>query len=313
MNEHQTCTCPTAHGNDFPKVTDHYCVNFIPTGWRLEYTSLSQKDSERVLYLTGQCLRCGGQDLQCGVSIPNELAGDALLAYIYQEMTRYRPFERRYDDGTYSAGLSQRARWYMGQDDLTLNQRNAQFLLLFQEKDWGTVEEWINRCRVEEAYTTPHRDRKSTLLYAVLERARATGDLKEIEPILDYYLPNEEEPLSPKEDSYLTNYAFSAEAKVSFGCEGIFVDKQHPDPGLGEQGDDCGPNQLGKAQISHRHRRGEKTVPVVVRVLQPPLPGAKHTQKGRQEKHRGEQGVLAPQTVPGVAQHRKVSQIVEGP
>lgn len=224
MNEHQTCTCPTAHGNDFPKVTDHYCVNFIPTGWRLEYTSLSQKDSERVLYLTGQCLRCGGQDLQCGVSIPNELAGDALLAHIYQEMTRYRPFERRYDDGTYSAGLSQRARWYMGQDDLTLNQRNAQFLLLFQEKDWGTVEEWINRCRVEEAYTTPHRDRKSTLLYAVLERARATGDLKEIEPILDYYLPNEEEPLSPKEDSYLTNYAFSAEAKVSFGCEGIFVD-----------------------------------------------------------------------------------------
>lgn len=222
MNEHQTCTCPTAHGNDFPKVTDHYCVNFIPTGWRLEYTSLSQKDSERVLYLTGQCLRCGGQDLQCGVSIPNELAGDALLAHIYQEMTRYRPFERRYDDGTYSAGLSQRARWYMGQDDLTLNQRNAQFLLLFQEKDWGTVEEWINRCRVEEAYTTPHRDRKSTLLYAVLERARATGDLKEIEPILDYYLPNEEEPLSPKEDSYLTNYAFSAEAKVSFGCEGIF-------------------------------------------------------------------------------------------
>lgn len=224
MNEHQTCTCPTAHGNDFPKVTDHYCVNFIPTGWRLEYTSLSQKDSERVLYLTGQCLRCGGQDLQCGVSIPNELAGDALLAHIYQEMTRYRPFERRYDDGTYSAGLSQRARWYMGQDDLTLNQRNAQFLLLFQEKDWGTVEEWINRCRVEEAYTTPHRDRKSTLLYAVLERARATGDLKEIEPILDYYLPNEEEPLSPKEDSYLTNCAFSAEAKVSFGCEGIFVD-----------------------------------------------------------------------------------------
>lgn len=224
MNEHQTCTCPTAHGNDFPKVTDHYCVNFIPTGWRLEYTSLSQKDSERVLYLTGQCLRCGGQDLQCGVSIPNELAGDALLAHIYQEMTRYRPFERRYDDGTYSAGLSQRARWYMGQDDLTLNQRNAQFLLLFQEKDWGTVEEWINRCRAEEPYTAPCRDRKSTLLYAVLERARATGDLKEIEPILDYYLPNEEEPLSPKEDSYLTNYAFSAEAKVSFGCEGIFVD-----------------------------------------------------------------------------------------
>ena len=60
------------------------------------------------------------------------------------------------------------------------------------------------------AYTAPRRDRKSTLLRAVLERARACGDLREIEPILDYYLPNAQEPLSSDLDSYLTNYQFSA-------------------------------------------------------------------------------------------------------
>lgn len=60
--------------------------------------------------------------------------------------------------------------------------------------------------------------------YAVLERARACGDLREIEPILDYYLPTEQEPMASDLDSYLTNYQFSAVANISYGCEGIFVD-----------------------------------------------------------------------------------------
>ena len=63
-----------------------------------------------------------------------------------------------------------------------------------------------------------------TLLYAVLDRARANGDLREIEPILDYYLPNKNEPLFPDKDSYLTNYAFSAVSTIDFGCEGIYVE-----------------------------------------------------------------------------------------
>lgn len=76
----------------------------------------------------------------------------------------------------------------------------------------------------ETRYTAPRRDRKSALLYAVLERARACGDLREIEPILDYYLPTEQEPMASDLDSYLTNYQFSAVANISYGCEGIFVD-----------------------------------------------------------------------------------------
>ena len=224
MNEHQACTCPASKSESSQIVTDHYGLNFIPTGWKLEYTSLDQHEPQRFLYMTGWCLRCGGRDLQSGVSIPGELSGDALLEHIYQEMEHYRPFEHRRSDGTYGSRLPGRAEWYMGQDDLTLGEKNAQFLKLFHEKDRRTVEDWISRSRAEEPYAASRRDRKSTLLYAVLDRARASGDLKEIEPILDYYLPNKNEPLSPEKDSYLTNYDFSAMPVMEPGCEGIYVD-----------------------------------------------------------------------------------------
>lgn len=214
MNEHRNCTCPASKSGSFQIATDHYSRNFIPTGWKLEYTSLEQHEPQRFLYMTGWCLRCGGQDLQSGISIPDELSGDALLERIYREMEHYRPFEHRRSDGTYNRSLLGRAAWYMEQDDLTLGEKNAQFLKLFHEEDQRAVEDWICRNRAEEPYTVPRRDRKSTLLYAVLDRARANGDLREIEPIWDYYLPNKNEPLSPDKDSYLTNYAFSAVSTI---------------------------------------------------------------------------------------------------
>lgn len=101
MNEHRNCTCPASKSGSFQIATDHYSRNFIPTGWKLEYTSLEQHEPQRFLYMTGWCLRCGGQDLQSGISIPDELSGDALLERIYREMEHYRPFEHRRSDGTY--------------------------------------------------------------------------------------------------------------------------------------------------------------------------------------------------------------------
>ena len=47
-------------------------------------------------------------------------------------------------------------------------------------------------------YTHPKRDRKSELFKAILNRARAAGDLADIDPILDYCLPNKEEPEPPE-------------------------------------------------------------------------------------------------------------------
>ena len=184
---------------------------------------MDQPEAARALYLTGLCLRCGGQ-LPKKFTVPGELAGDALLEQIYHQMESYRPFDFRFDSGAYRTSLSMRAHWYMEQDDLTLGAKNAQFLKLFHAEYQGVVEDWISRRHAQEPYTAPRRDRKSTLLRAVLERARACGDLREIEPILDYYLPNAQEPLSSDMDSYLTNYQFSAIANISYGCEGIFVD-----------------------------------------------------------------------------------------
>lgn len=75
-----------------------------------------------------------------------------------------------------------------------------------------------------EQYTKPERDRKSTLFWAILNRARAEGSLSDIEPILNYYLPNREEPAAPEQDTYLTNYRFDIVPSMTFGSnEGIFV------------------------------------------------------------------------------------------
>lgn len=74
-------------------------------------------------------------------------------------------------------------------------------------------------------YINPKRDLKSDLFRAILERARADGSMAEIEPILDYYLPNDGESLSAGQDGYLTNYEFNFVPIISFGgSEGIYVD-----------------------------------------------------------------------------------------
>ena len=76
-----------------------------------------------------------------------------------------------------------------------------------------------------EEYINPKRDWKSDLFRAILERARADGSLAEIEPILDYYLPNDGESLSSGKDGPLTNYEFNFVPVMSFGSsEGIYVD-----------------------------------------------------------------------------------------
>lgn len=74
-------------------------------------------------------------------------------------------------------------------------------------------------------YTHPKRDRKSELFEAILNRARAAGDLADIDPILDYCLPNKEEPEPPERDQYLTDYRFNILPILQFGsCEGIYLD-----------------------------------------------------------------------------------------
>lgn len=75
-----------------------------------------------------------------------------------------------------------------------------------------------------EVYIKPRRDRKSELFSAVLKRVQGNGGIADIEAILDYYLPNDNEPEFSERDSYITDYHFNFVPYIQFGCEGIYVD-----------------------------------------------------------------------------------------
>lgn len=223
MNEFCPCVCAFSRNNDHRILSIHYTNHFVPTGWVLQYASLHQEDTNRILYLTGCCLSCRDERIRSGVRIPPHYTGDALLEYIYQKMFQYRPFDLRFSDGTYRGALPARSHWYMEQDDLTRTLRNAQFLTLFRKEDQCYVGDWLNRCHSEDEYIAPHRDRLSTLFFSVLEQAKAAGELQEIAPIIHYCLPNKEKPIPSEDDYYLTNHSFSPEATLFHNSEGIIV------------------------------------------------------------------------------------------
>lgn len=164
--------------------------------------------------------------MRSGVSIPEELTGAALLEYIYTQMRQYRPYAVGCQEtGKYDSYYPERARWYQKQDDLNLVQFNEQFINIFRAEDQPAVWNWLASHHGQQEYTRPQRDRKSKLFRTMLERARASGSIAHIEPILDYYLPNHEEPASHYRDTYLTDYRFDISPQVTFGSsEGIYMD-----------------------------------------------------------------------------------------
>ena len=60
-----------------------------PTAWVLEYRTIACHEDGRILYITGKCDRCGGF-MRSGTSVPANLNGDELLAYIYRKLERFR-------------------------------------------------------------------------------------------------------------------------------------------------------------------------------------------------------------------------------
>ena len=205
--------------------SEHHAENFIPTGWALEYDTLNGKGQKRFLYIIGRCLHCR-KSARTGVSIPSELTGDALFEKVYEEQRRYRPFaEHHPQTGAYFGKLEMRLKWYQQQDDLPVERRNEQFVQLFHTEDQEAARLWVSQHHAAEEYTRPQRDRTSTLFYATLAQARADGCMAEIDPILDYILPNEHEPEEAEHDTFLTDYRFNVVPAVQYGgSEGIFVD-----------------------------------------------------------------------------------------
>lgn len=213
--------------DSFVTLIDHYCQNFLPHSWSLQYRNFDQPDTQRCLELFGRCLRCGGL-AKAGVSICPELTGNAFLEEVYYQMRHYRPFNGRCEaTGSYVGCLSGRCLWYQQQDDLLLPERNAQFAALFMDEDQEAVKAWLSAHYAEEPYTKPRRDRKSSLFRAILERVKMDERWEVIKAILDYRLPNEHESAYSDSDTYLTCYEFDIVPRMTFGgSEGIYISVQ---------------------------------------------------------------------------------------
>ena len=139
------CACEGHNAADWTAVADFYAKHFIPEKWMFEYRMLACHEDDRILYIVGMCNHCGGF-MRSGISVPTNIKGDELLAYVYREMTSYRPYDcHDADTDIYRGCVSQRAKWYQRQDDLTLEERNQQFQRLFSPVDQPTVVGWLAR------------------------------------------------------------------------------------------------------------------------------------------------------------------------
>lgn len=126
----QWCECNGHRSRDFRKLTDFYCERFLPTGWQLQYTTLTKPEENRVLYIVGKCSRCGGF-MRTGVNITGRYTHDALLRDICHAMLNHRPYAGKDVYGLYRGGVPQRLEWYWRQDQTTKEQRIGQFAALF--------------------------------------------------------------------------------------------------------------------------------------------------------------------------------------
>ncbi len=140
------CCCPGEYANDFSVVGSHYANNFIPDGRYLLYGSLSEEESGRIYYLTGKCLRCGGQ-MRSGSSVAANITGDRLLSYIYREYERFTP-HALYQHGSFATFLPERGAWYLEQKQLREDVKEEQFVAMFHAEDQNTVRTWWRERRV---------------------------------------------------------------------------------------------------------------------------------------------------------------------
>lgn len=164
------CECPEHRSHDFRKLTDFYCHNFIPAGWKLQYTTLTEREDGRVLYITGKCRECGGF-MRTGVSIAGNYTRDNLLRNICHAMLNYRPYAGKGVYGLYQGGVSQRLEWYWRQDQLLTTELIEQFVALFHEKDQLAARRWAKENMPENI----PRETSTEFFNAVIKLVQSNG------------------------------------------------------------------------------------------------------------------------------------------
>lgn len=200
------------------KLDNFYNEHFIPRGWKLSYTKLSEGVC---LYLTGYCRDCYG-NLEERILLTDSLSGDDLLSAVFDAMWTAHPYDKKIDNGQYYGRCEARSEFYRGRDRHGTFWRDQEFLRLFHDYDRNQVRLWLEKIHPDRAHTEVLRDTGESLFCAALKLAEEDGDFEKAWPILDYVLPNEHEGCA-SESVELTAYEFDFVPIVNFGSEGIYL------------------------------------------------------------------------------------------
>lgn len=218
----EICQCNGCRSDDSQRYAGFYAKHFVPNGWRLLYDNLGGEKFKRTLFLTGICDVCQG-DLNTYVQIESNLAGGDLLTHIYDQMEQFRPYDRHDETYGYFGECKNRSRWYARQDQRSVFQRNREFLSLFHYADRLEVRQWLTDNKPFDDSLQVLRLSPKELFRAAVQRARDAGDMARMEPILEYVLPDDQEPGPSERETMVTEYQFDFLPMLDFGCEGIYL------------------------------------------------------------------------------------------
>ena len=196
-----------------------YRDHFIPKGWALHYSRLSEC---RGVFLTGRCEICY-DNLEELIPIPEGLTGDALFQAIYDTMRTAHPYDKRNDALVYYGACKGRSEFYKWRDKQPQFRRNKEFLDLFNDWDRESARLWLEKNFPPQKHTEVFRDTGGSLFSSVIRMAKANGDFDKAGVILDYHLPCEHES-GTNEGVKLTAYEFDFVPILNYGSEGIYID-----------------------------------------------------------------------------------------
>lgn len=196
-----------------------YQNHFIPDGWELRYSELSECYG---VTLAGHCKDCY-EKLEELIPLPKDLTGDDLFKAIYDTVQTAHPYAQVFAHGGYYGDCEERNRFYACRDDSRQFRRSTQFLDLFNDYDREQVRLWLEANFPPQKHTEVFRDTGGSLFCSVVRLAKENGDFGKATAILDYILPNEHEN-GIREQVKLTAYEFDFEPVINYGCEGIYID-----------------------------------------------------------------------------------------
>lgn len=213
------CKCSYHLAGNENAAANFYNTHFVPDGWELVYSKLSEC---RSIHLKGRCKDCYGE-LSEMIPLPEGLSGDALFQAIYDTMWSAHPYDAILEHIGYHGLREERSAFYRSRDKTSQFRRCTKFLDLFHDYDREAARLWLEKTFPPQKHTEVLRDTGGSLFSSVIRMAKEAGEFGRAEAILDYILPNEHEE-SVREKVKLTAYEFDFQPCINYGCGGICID-----------------------------------------------------------------------------------------